>query len=108
MKQRKSVEDYTRTIYILSREKNVCSIDIAGALNVSRPTVSIALKELTEEGYVFVDERHEVHLTERGRQIAMETYERHNIFRQLLMGLGVRQARKPLILLRFKALIYGF
>lgn len=63
--------------------------DIAGELKVSRPTVSVALKALAEEGYIFVDETYEVHLTERGRRIAEETYERHNTFRRLLTGLGV-------------------
>lgn len=89
MKQKKPVEDYLKTIYILSKEKEVHGADIADKLNVSRPMVSVALKELAKEGYIFVDEIHEVHLTERGRRIAEETYERHNTFRQLLTGLGV-------------------
>lgn len=89
MKQKKSVEDYLKTIYILSKKKEVHGADIAGELKVSRPTVSVALKALAEEGYIFVDEAHEVHLTERGSRIAEETYERHNTFRQLLTGLGV-------------------
>lgn len=89
MKQKKSVEDYLKTIYVLSKGKNVHGADIAGALSVSRPTVSVALKALVEEEYIFVDETHEVHLTEKGYQIAVETYERHNTFRQLLVELGV-------------------
>lgn len=89
MKQKKSVEDYLKTIYILSKKKEVHGADIAGELKVSRPTVSVALKALAEEGYIFVDKTYEVHLTERGRRIAEETYERHNTFRQLLVGLGV-------------------
>lgn len=89
MKHKKSVEDYLKTIYILSREKEVHGSDIAGELKVSRPTVSVALKALAEEGYIFVDGTHEVHLTELGRRIAEETYERHSTFRQLLTGLGV-------------------
>ncbi len=89
LKQKKSIEDYLKTIYILSKEKEVHGSDIAGKLKVSRPTVSVALKALAEEEYIFVDETHEVHLTERGQQIAEETYERHNTFRQLLTGLGV-------------------
>ena len=63
--------------------------DIAGELKVSRPTVSVALKALAEEGYVFVDDAHEIHLTERGRRVAEDTYERNQTFRQLLTGLGV-------------------
>jgi len=46
MKQKKSVEDYLKTIYILSMGKKVRGVDIAEALKVSRPTVSITLKEL--------------------------------------------------------------
>ncbi|MDE7340997.1 MAG: ArsR family transcriptional regulator [Lachnospiraceae bacterium] len=53
MKQKKSVEDYLKIIYILSQKKEVHGSDIAGELKVSRPTVSVALKALAEEGYVF-------------------------------------------------------
>lgn len=91
MKQKKSVEDYLKTIYILSKGKEVHGAGIAERLGVSRPTVSVALKALAAEGYIFVDETHEVHLTERGHRIAEETYERHNTFRQLLTGLGVNE-----------------
>ena len=63
--------------------------DIAGELGVSRPTVSVALKDLAEEGYIFVDDAHEVHLTEKGKRIAEDTYERHSTFCRLLTGLGV-------------------
>ncbi len=89
MKQKKSVEDYLKVIYILSKRKEVHGTDIAGELKVSRPTVSVALKALAEEGYVFVDDTHEIHLTERGRRIAEDTYERNSTFRRLLTGLGV-------------------
>lgn len=89
MKQKKSVEDYLKAIYIISQKKGVHGADIAAELKVSRPTVSVALKALEEEGYLFVDDLHEVHLTEAGRRIAEETYERHHVFRQLLTGYGV-------------------
>ena len=89
MKQKKSVEDYLKVIYVLSKKKGVHGSDIAGELKVSRPTVSVALKALAEEGYIFVDNTHEVHLTQRGKRIAEDTYERHNTFRQLLTRLGV-------------------
>ena len=89
MKQKKTVEDYLKIIYTLSKRKTVHGSDIAGELGVSRPTVSVALKDLAEEGYIFVDDAHEVHLTEKGKQIAEDTYERHNTFCRLLTGLGV-------------------
>ena len=89
MKQKKSVEDYLKVIYILSKKKAVHGADIAGELKVSRPTVSVALKALAEEGYIFVDDAYEVHLTVKGRRVAEDTYERHETFRRLLMSLGV-------------------
>ena len=89
MKQKKSVEDYLKTIYTLSKGKAVHGADIAGELGVSRPTVSVALKALAEEGYVFADDTHEIHLTEKGKRIAEDTYERHSTFCRLLTGLGV-------------------
>ena len=89
MKQKKSVEDYLKVIYILSKQKEVHGADIAGELKVSRPTVSIALKALAEEGYIFVDDAYEVHLTVKGRRVAEDTYERHDTFRRLLIGLCV-------------------
>ena len=89
MKQKKSVEDYLKTIYTLSKGKAVHGADIAGELGVSRPTVSVALRALAEEGYVFADDTHEIHLTEKGKRIAEDTYERHSTFCRLLTGLGV-------------------
>lgn len=89
MKQKKSVEDYLKTIYVLSQKKDVHGADIAKEIGVSRPTVCVSLKALAEEGYIFIDHIHEVHLTEKGMQIAKETYERHNTLCRLLTGLGV-------------------
>ena len=89
MKQKKSVEDYLKVIYTLSKRKAVHGADIAGELGVSRPTVSVALKALAEEGYVFADDTHEIHLTEKGKRIAEDTYERHSTFCRLLTELGV-------------------
>ena len=89
LKQKKSVEDYLKTIYILSRKKDVHGADIGKEIGVSRPTVCVSLKALAEEGYILIDDAHEVHLTEKGMQIAKETYERHNTFCRLLTGLGV-------------------
>lgn len=60
-----------------------------GELRVSRPTVSVALKALAEEGDIFVDDTHEINLTVKERQVAEDPYERDNTFRPLLMGLGV-------------------
>lgn len=92
MKQKKTVEDYLKTIYILQcRNGIVRGSDIAQEQNVSRPTVSIALKDLEHEGYLFTDEAHEIHLTKIGQKIAEATYERHQTLQNLLIKLGVDQ-----------------
>ena len=57
--------------------------------HVSRPTVSVSLKELEKEGYLFLDDIREVHLTDKGQTVARETYERHQTFQSLLEDLGV-------------------
>lgn len=89
MKQKQSIEDYLKTIYILSKTKEVHGANIAEALNVTRPTVSVALKALEREGYVYLDQVRAVHLTELGKEIALQIYERHRTFHQLLLDLGV-------------------
>ena len=78
MKQRKTVEDYLKAVYLLHKKNgSVRGVDIAAELHVSRPTVSVSLKELEKEGYLFLDDIREVHLTDKGQTVARETYERH-------------------------------
>ena len=79
MKLRRTTEDYLKTIYILFAER----------LGVSRPTVSISLKALKQEGYITQDDSSAVWLTEAGLEIARATYERHQTFQTLLEDLGV-------------------
>ncbi len=91
MKQRKSTEDYLKTIYMLDDRNGVRSADIAAELHVSRPTVSVALRSLIREGYIRMDDRKLIFLTESGRQIARQTYERNRFFQDLLLRCGVDQ-----------------
>ena len=84
MKLRRTTEDYLKTIYILSKTGEVHGAAIAERLGVSRPTVSISLKALKQEGYSSA-----VRLTETGLEIARATYERHQTFQSLLENLGV-------------------
>ena len=89
MKQRKLTEDYLRTIYVLSRQKGVHGSDLAKTLCVSRPTVSVTLKSLSEEGVIWLDQGRNIHLTERGLQIAQDIDEQNRFFLGLLTGLGI-------------------
>ncbi len=68
---KRTTEDYLKTIYLLSKKHSgVRGVNIAEELNVSRPTVSIILKRLIEEGYITKNAEHEVFLTDKGKEIA--------------------------------------
>ena len=58
-------------------------------MNVSRPSVSVALKALKQEGYVWINEHRHVFLTDLGLSVASETYEKNCFFRNLLLELGI-------------------
>lgn len=90
MKIQESAENYLETILILHKRSHlVRSIDIVNELNFSKPSVSIAMKNLRENGYVKVDEDGYITLTERGEKIAETIYERHTFISNWLMALGV-------------------
>lgn len=89
-KAEESLEDYLETILILnSRLSAVRSIDVATELNFSKPSVSVAVKNLKNRGYVTVSEDGYLHLTEDGRNIAENVYERHTLLTDWLIHLGV-------------------
>ena len=87
---RESGEDYLEQILILERTGGFArSIDIAAALNFSKPSVSIAMKNLRERGYITMDADSHIHLTEYGREVAERVYDRHEKLTACLMHLGV-------------------
>lgn len=89
-KAEESLEDYLETILILSRRLSaVRSVDVATELNYSKPSVSIAVKNLKNREYVTVSEDGFLHLTEEGRKIAESVYERHTLLTDWLVHLGV-------------------
>lgn len=93
MRNRESEEMYLETILLLSREKGqVRRVDIAEAMNVSKPSVTFAMRSLTEKGYVCADESGGIRLTDAGRSKAEAIYERHHLITQLLMHIGADPA----------------
>lgn len=90
MKLQESAEMYLETILVLSRRLgNVRSIDIVNELEYTKPSVSVAMKNLRENGYISVDRGGHITLTESGRKIAETMYERHTLLSDLLIRLGV-------------------
>lgn len=85
-----SAENYLETILILhNRLGMVRSIDIATELGFSKPSVSVFMKNLRENGYILVDKDGDITLTDAGRAIADKIYERHQMIAEILMALGV-------------------
>ena len=92
MQIRESAENYLETILILSQRKGkgeVGSIDIVNELEFSKPSVSVAMKNLRENGYITVDKDGYIRLTDKGLEIAEKMYERHTLLSQWLIKLGV-------------------
>lgn len=87
---KESAENYLESIYMLKAQNGfVRSIDIANDLGVSKPSVSVAMKNFREEGYITVDTDGYIDLTEKGLDIAKRVYERHEIIASALEALGV-------------------
>lgn len=92
MKVHESAENYLETIYILSRQKpEVRSIDIVNHLSYSKPSVSVAMKNLRENGFIVMDKDGFITLTESGLKIATTMYERHIVLSEWLIWLGVNE-----------------
>lgn len=92
MQIHESAENYLETIYMLYRTKGmVRSIDIVNALHFSKPSVSVAMKNFRENGYILMDSDGYITLTEAGREIAERIYERHEVLTEMLIQIGVSE-----------------
>lgn len=90
MELNRSREDYLKTILILEQKKGeVRSAEVAKLLNVTRASVSYAVRYLKEDGLVTMDERRMLCFTDLGREIAERVYERHRVISEGLMFLGI-------------------
>ena len=93
MKIHASAENYLETIYMLHKSKGaVRSIDIANELDFSKPSISVAMKNLRENGYIEMDKDGHITLLEAELEIAERMFERHTVISKFLMNLGVDEA----------------
>ena len=89
---KESAENYLEAILSIKNARgSVRSIDVANDLGVSKPSVSVAMKNFREEGYVTVDENGFLDLTDKGMEIAKKVYERHQVIASALMAMGVSE-----------------
>lgn len=85
-----SVEDYLESVLVLSSQlPHVRSVDVASHLGFSKPSVSHAVKMLAEEGLLEVTPNKFLLLTEKGKEVAENTYQRHVFFTDMLTAIGV-------------------
>ena len=87
-----SAEDYLESILILHQRRGmVRSIDIVNELGYSKPSVSIAMKNLRESGYINMAHDGTITLNESGMEIAQRVYNRHKTITKLFTLLGVSE-----------------
>ena len=91
-KIQESAENYLETILVLKeRNGTVRSVDIAAEMGFSKPSVSVAMRNLREQECITMGDDGLISLTDKGRSIAESVYERHTLFTQWLVSLGVDQ-----------------
>ena len=89
-KYNESAEDYLETILMLSKTLPVVrAVDIATELDFKKSSVSVAMKNLRENGYITVSYAGFITLTDKGHEIADMIYERHTFLSEWLMALGI-------------------
>ncbi len=81
---------YLETIYVLlQKSDNIRAIDVGAYLGYSKPSVSRAIGILKKGEYITVDSNGYIALTQKGKEIAEQLYDRHEILSSMLIALGV-------------------
>ena len=90
MKLYASGEDYLEAILVLHKKTGmVRSVDVARHLDVSKPSVCHAVATLKDGGFLTMDKDYFLHLTDIGREVAEQIYEKHRFFTERLIAAGV-------------------
>ncbi len=85
-----SAQDYLERILMLSKKNGfVRSIDIAASMQVTKQSVSRAMKNLREDDYLDVDDNGHITLSTKGLEVASNMYERHTTITKFFMTIGV-------------------
>ena len=90
MKLHASGEDYLETILVLQKKLGmVRSVDVARHMEVSKPSVCHAVATLRDGGFLTMDADYFLHLTNIGREVVEQIYEKHRFFTERLIAAGV-------------------
>lgn len=87
---KESAENYLEAILMIKKKKGyVRSIDVANELGFTKASVSVAMKNFRETGYIVMDENGGITLTEKGVEIAESMLKRHQLIAKILISIGV-------------------
>ena len=90
MKLHTSGEDYLEVILVIQKKKGIVrSVDVARHMEVSKPSVCHAVATLRDGGFLTMDSDYFLHLTDVGREVAEQIYEKHRFFTEMLINAGV-------------------
>lgn len=90
MKLHASGEDYLEAVLVLPKKLSIVrSVDVARHLEVTKPSVCHAVATLREGGFLTMDSDYFLHLTDVGREVAEQIYEKHRFFTDRLIEAGV-------------------
>ena len=90
MKLHTSGEDYLEAILVIQKKKGIVrSVDVARHMEVSKPSVCNAVATLRDGGFLTMDSDYFLHLTDVGREVAEQIYEKHRFFTEMLTNAGV-------------------
>jgi Mn-dependent DtxR family transcriptional regulator len=85
-----SMEDYLEKIYLMVEEKGYArSVDIASSLDVLPPSVTKMMQKLDEQGYGVYEKYRGFVLTEKGKKIARDIADKHQMLENFLHILEV-------------------
>ncbi len=88
-----SAENYLECILMLENENGFArSVDIAERLKVTKPSVSVAMKLLRENGFINMERGSTITLTPTGKEVAQRMYKRHSLLAEILIEWGVEPA----------------
>lgn len=86
---RESAEMYLETVLVLSKKGPVHAVEIARTMNISKPSVSVAIHNLESEKYIKIDDEGHISLLPKGEEIAIRIYERHTVLSEFFEKIGV-------------------
>jgi len=80
-----TIEDYLAMMFVMERDgESIVAARLAESLEVSPPTVTVTLKRMERDGWILIQGRRNIHLTELGSKAARSVIRRHMLTEWML------------------------